>query len=140
MQTLRTVLYRGGAESDEPRVGRVRAHDGVFDLPYIPPVPGPWDGQVGTNPEQLLAAAWAICFHGVLALVLRTRGVEASGYRVRVDVDLGQDADGALGLGADVTVDGLDLDAELRQAVLREAFQRCPFCRAMHDNIRVDLR
>ncbi len=66
MQILDQIMYTGVATTDNARVGRVRSEDGNFDLPYIPPVPGPWEGQEGTNPEQLLAAAWSICFHGLL--------------------------------------------------------------------------
>lgn len=57
MQILDQIMYTGVATTDNARVGRVRSEDGNFDLPYIPPVPGPWEGQEGTNPEQLLAAA-----------------------------------------------------------------------------------
>lgn len=140
MRMLENIIYRGGAETNDARVGTVRALDDAFELPYIPPVPGPWDGERGTNPEQLLAAAWSICFHGMLALALRTRDIESSSdYRVQVEVDLGKDDDGALGLAADIAVIGLGVSEEVANEVLGEAFSNCPFCQAMHNNIRVNV-
>ena len=140
MLTLATTIYRGGAVTDGVRTGSVRADDASFVLPYVPPVPGPWDGQPGTNPEQLLAGAWAICFHGLLGPAARSRDVDLDEVRVGVAVELGETAEQRLGLSAEITVDAPHLPAELLSELIDEAYRACPFCQAMAGNIRVDLR
>ncbi|WP_350339609.1 OsmC family protein [Gordonia sp. (in: high G+C Gram-positive bacteria)] len=140
MQSIDSVIYTGGASTDDARVGNVKAHSGIFTLPFIPPIPGPWDGREGTNPEELLAAAWAICFHGLLAASLRDRGADSSGSAVNVSVTLGQSEGGVLGLAAEIVGIAPEVGAALLTSALNEAYKRCPFCQAMDGNIRVNIR
>jgi osmotically inducible protein OsmC len=140
MKPITELLYTGTVTTDGARTGRARSDDGTFDVAYKPPVPGPWSDLPGTNPEELLAAAWAICFHGLYALNLGRRGGDATGVRVRVSVDLGHTEESSLGLAADVAVEAPGVDHEVARAVLQEAFEQCPFCQSMHDNMPVVLR
>lgn len=56
------------------RDGRVSTPDGVLDQDMkMPPALGGPGG--ATNPEQLLAAAYATCFHGALRLVAKNKCV-----------------------------------------------------------------
>ncbi|MFF3322705.1 Ohr family peroxiredoxin [Streptomyces sp. NPDC002889] len=127
--------YTGGATSDAVRVGRVRADDDVFDVAYVPPV-GEWP-TTGTNPEQLMGAAWAICFQGMLGVAGRNQGVDVENSRVTADIELGQTADGGFALGAVLTVSLPDVPQEQVDQLLDEAHALCPFVRAVEGNIKV---
>lgn len=136
---LAKMIYTGRASSDGVRVGRVRSDDGLLDVPYVPPV-GTWDS-AGTNPEQLLAAGWAICFHGLLGVAARKldADVDLSASTVSVVVHLGEFADGKLGLGAELEVNVPGLDAGLLRELVTETNELCPFSRATGGNIAATI-
>ena len=65
------ILYTAEATATGAgRAGRVRSTDGLIDTDLA--VPTDMGGPGGaTNPEQLLAAGYAGCFHNALRLVAR---------------------------------------------------------------------
>lgn len=88
-----------------------------------------------TNPEQLLALAWATCLKAT-AQVLTDAAV-----RVRVEVEL-RDAEGRVGFEFHVTAvlaaDGLSLDEA--EALVAAAHARCPVSRLLHGASTVAVR
>jgi osmotically inducible protein OsmC len=117
------------------RGGHAVSDDGVLDVQLRPPKQrGVNDG---TNPEQLLAAAWGGCFQSALLAIARAEGVNASGSTVTVDIAVGPDADGNYGLAAKIAVAVPGLDREAVQRLADAAHERCPYSRATRDNIEV---
>jgi len=63
-----SVNIRGGEAEHGRASGVIKSDDGSLDLELrLPPIMGGPGG--GTNPEQLLAAAYGACFHGALKLL-----------------------------------------------------------------------
>lgn len=135
--SLAKTIYTGRAASDAVRVGRVRSDDGLLDVGYVPPV-GTWDSE-GTNPEQLFAAGWAICFHGLLGVAARDLGVDVSSSRVSVAVHLGEFADGKFGLGAEIEVSVDGVDDDVVHELVTATNELCPFSRATSGNIAATI-
>ena len=90
----------------------------------------------GTNPEQLLALAWATCLNATAQAVVGRRSRTA----VRVEVEL---HDAAVGGGCEFHVDGYlsveGADAVETERVLAAAHARCPVSKLVGGsaNVRV---
>lgn len=93
------------------------------------------DDSTATNPEQLLALAWATCLRATASVLTDAR------TRVRVEVEL-RDAEGRSGFEFHVTAfvaaEGLDAEASARLAV--DAHARCPLSRLLHEARTVHVR
>ena len=71
-----TVVVTGGEAAHGRASGIARSQDGELELHLRLPKELGGDGG-GTNPEQLLAAGYAACFHGALSLLAARRGLAA---------------------------------------------------------------
>lgn len=84
----------------------------------------------GTNPEQLLALAWATCLNATAQAIVARRQRTA----VRVEVEL---HDAAAGTGYEFRIDAFlsveDASAEEAQRVLDAAHARCPVSKLLKD-------
>lgn len=83
----------------------------------------------GTNPEALLAAAWAGCYNGALQLMMKNRGVDVAKHQpeATANVSFYTLDDGGLQLGANMVVK-FENQEELEdvQGLLDEAHAFCP--------------
>jgi len=91
-------------------MGAVVSSDGVIDLDVRPPAAMGGAGGRGTNPEQLFAAGYAVCFENALILAARRQKKNVEDARVTARVSIGPVAGGAFGLEVDlrVALPGLD--------------------------------
>lgn len=84
------LLYRARAQAAGGHPGEVRTEDGALHARLSVPQALGGQGGAGTNPEQLLAAAYAACFYSALEQA-------ASERRVALPRDLSVDCEVALG-------------------------------------------
>jgi Ohr subfamily peroxiredoxin len=141
MQPLYTavVTVDPGQEGHARMSGHARSSDGLLDLNLAFPAELGGTGQ-GTNPEQLLAAGYAACFQGALALVARQAGVDASQATVTSAVTLGRDPDdGGYAIAAKLTIGLPGVDREKSEQVVAQAHQLCPYSKAIRNNAEVEL-
>jgi Ohr subfamily peroxiredoxin len=121
----------GGREA-----GVSRSSDGLLDIRLSPPG---WE-RIGTNPEQLLAAAWSASFESAIALAAREQGIPLGGdvnIRLEVDLNLGEDGH-FLSVRLRVNMPGLSMnDANL---LIAKAHEICPFSKATRGNIAVEIQ
>src|SRR5512147_296136 len=107
-----TVTVSGGVAGHGRASGRARSADGALDLNLrMPPELG-GDGH-GTNPEQLIAAGFAACYHGALGLLARQVALDPTEISVDATVSFGRHpADGGYLLHIDLIVKwpGIDPD------------------------------
>jgi Ohr subfamily peroxiredoxin len=91
-------------QNSAKRSGQRVSHNALVDLNLrLPSEMGGTGG--GTNPEQLLAAGFAACFHGAFSLLARQQKVEFSRASIDATVAFGRDpADGGYLLTADFLV------------------------------------
>jgi lipoyl-dependent peroxiredoxin len=135
MTQLEKVLYTGKTRSSGGRDGTSRSSDGRLDVRLSTPgSPG-----TGTNPEQLLAAAWSACLISALKH-------EADRAKVSVPISVAIDAEIDLATVGDkyllrarlnITLSGLAHDAA--RALVDAAHQTCPFSKATRGNVDVAI-
>lgn len=115
--------------------GLVRSDDGALDLNLRlhAALGGPGGG---TNPEQLLAASYAACFHGALTLLASRAGIALADLTVDAGVTLARDPiDGLYLLSADIRVNLPGLDRALAAELVRNTERFCPFSKMFRHGI-----
>ncbi|HKS44843.1 MAG TPA: organic hydroperoxide resistance protein [Amycolatopsis sp.] len=133
------AIYTAAATANG-REGRTVSSDGRLDLRLaFPPALG-GDGN-GTNPEQLFAAGYAACFASALGLVGRESRVDTKEVSVTAEVGIGKDGeDGGFALAVVLRVELPDaLRGETGRTLVEKAHAVCPYSKATHGNIPVEL-
>ena len=133
------VLYTAQATARGGREGEVVSDDGVIDLTLAYPkeVGGP-DGH-HSNPEQLLAAGYAACYHNALRRVAKERGIDIEPSEVTANVTLGALEDRTFALAVRLVGALPTVDPPVGDELMEAAHQVCPFSRATRGNIEVVL-
>jgi osmotically inducible protein OsmC len=92
-----------------------------------------FEGQTGSNPEELIGAALSGCFSMALTLGLEMAGLKPKSVRTSADVRLDKDGGGfsitAIELTTEATVPGAD-PAKF-QAIAEETKKGCPVSKAL---------
>ncbi|MDB4929543.1 MAG: osmC [Myxococcaceae bacterium] len=92
-----------------------------------------FEGQQGSNPEELIGAALAGCFSMALTVGLEKAGLAPQGVRTEAEVKLEKQGEGfaitGIALTTTATVPGVD-DAKF-QAIAEETKKGCPVSKAL---------
>jgi osmotically inducible protein OsmC len=92
-----------------------------------------FEGQQGSNPEELIGAALAGCFSMALTVGLEKAGLAPQGVRTEAEVKLEKQGEGfaitGIALTTTATVPGVD-DARF-QAIAEETKKGCPVSKAL---------
>ncbi|MCH4547048.1 Ohr family peroxiredoxin [Rhizobium changzhiense] len=113
--------------------GVARSSDGVLDIRLSDPA----SDRIGTNPEQLMAAAWSASFASSVAKVARESAVNlSSDVKIHTEVDLSSDEEGSV-LGVRLFVHLPGLERALASTLIDEAQRICPFPKATRGNVQV---
>lgn len=130
------VCVTGGEARHGRASGIARSDDGRLDVHLRLPeaLGGPGDG---TNPEQLLAASYAACFHGALTLLAARSGVALGDASVEAAVTFARDpVDGRFLLSADIRVSLPGVDRRLAAELVRHTERICPYAKMFRQGIR----
>ncbi len=129
------ILYTAEATATGAgRAGRVRSTDGLIDTDLA--VPTDMGGPGGaTNPEQLLAAGYAGCFHNALRLVARRAKVDLNESAVTARVGIGADGAGGFTLAVTLRVTTPGVDRAVAEQLVAKSREVCPFSKATRGNI-----
>lgn len=101
------TLYRASARAGGGHPGQVRSQDGVVQVRLAVPRELGGSGAGGTNPEQLLATAYAACFYTALEQAAREAHVPwPADAAVECEVALGRRDGGGFQLDVQVAVAG----------------------------------
>lgn len=85
----------------------------------------PTSSDKGTNPEELLAAAWSTCLNATIQALLSARGYKDLRSRVRVSVSLHQETIGyQFRLHAVASIENLFIEEATK--IVHSADKRCP--------------
>lgn len=129
------ITVSGGETAHGRASGIARSIDGGLDIALRLPEELGGEGG-GTNPEQLFAAAYAACFHGVLNLLATRRGVPVEDARVEVSVAFGRDPmDGLFMLTADLAIHLPGVERSLAEELVRHAERFCPYAKLARNGI-----
>jgi Ohr subfamily peroxiredoxin len=128
------VIYTAKTHTTGGREGgSSRSSDGRLDVKLT--TPGAKGD--GTNPEQLFAAGWSSCFLSAIKLEAAARKVELPAEAaVDAEVDLGANA-GEYFLQARLNISLPGIDRQTGQDLVDGAHRRCPYSKAVRDNINV---
>ncbi|QSX74694.1 Ohr family peroxiredoxin [Lysobacter arenosi] len=136
-QTIYTgrVRVTGGEAAHGRASGVVCSDDGALQVSLRLPVELDGPGG-GTNPEQLLAAGYGACFHGVLKLLAIRAGVELTDATVDTAVTFARDpVDGLFLLSAEIRVALPGVERALAAELVRNAERICPYAKMFRDGI-----
>jgi osmotically inducible protein OsmC len=134
MTRVSKVLHTGKTRTSGGREnGASRSSDGRLDIRFSTPA----SARIGTNPEQLFAAAWSACFESAITLAARRRKTALpAGIAVDAEVDLNEADDGHF-LSARLNISLPGIDRTIAQTLIDEAHKICPYSKATRSNIDV---
>lgn len=113
--------------------GVSRSLDGQLDIRLA----APGSGRIGTNPEQLFAAAWSACFETAIELVAKERQITLpDGITIDAEVTLNATNE-SYTLSAQFHVELAGVERETALALIAEAHTTCPYSRAMRGNVEI---
>lgn len=129
------VRVTGGEAAHGRASGLAASDDGELRVELrLPPELGGRGG--GTNPEQLLAAGYAACFHGALTLLACRAGVPLQDAAVEASVTFSRDpVDGLFLLSAEIRVHLPGLDRTLAAELVRNTERICPYAKMFRQGI-----
>jgi osmotically inducible protein OsmC len=113
--------------------GTARSSDGRLDITLS--LPG--SQRIGTNPEQLFAAGWSICFESAIRQAARRRQVAVAEIIIDTEVDLHLAGDDEYSLGARFNISIPGINRTIAEQLIEDAEQLCPYSRATRGNIEV---
>jgi lipoyl-dependent peroxiredoxin len=137
------ILYSTQATAVGGRGGWVGSVDGALKAKLSTPKALSGRGGIGSNPEQLFAAAYAASFLDALRLAARTLHIAvAEDANVTATVDIGRPRDDpglALRIGLSVDLVGLPPDQAGRLVAHADAL--CPYARALREvtDVRIQV-
>ena len=129
------VCVTGGETAHGRASGIAKSDDGALDVHLRLPVElgGPGGG---TNPEQLLAASYAACFHGALTLLAARSNVALIDNVVEATVTFARDpVDGRFLLKAEIRVSLPGIDRKVAAELVRNTERICPYAKMFRQGI-----
>ena len=129
------VVVTGGEAAHGRASGVVCSDDGALQADLrLPEVLGGPGG--GSNPEQLFAASYAACFHGVMSLLATRHGIALHDARVEAAVTFARDpADGLFLLSAELRAHLPGVDRKVAAELVRHAERFCPYTKMFRQGI-----
>lgn len=136
MERKASAVWIGGFKEGK---GTVSASSGALsNMPYS--FGSRFEGQPGTNPEELIAAAHAGCFSMALAAQLDSKDVQPESIHTSATLTLEQQEGkwtiAAIHLGVNARVPGIDRTTFEKAA--REAKRGCPVSRVLKAKISME--
>jgi len=129
------LIYMARAHTTGGRNGAAHTPDGRLNVK----LGSPFGGGVGTNPEQLFAAAWSACF--MTSLEAAANQIDMTlppGSAVEIEIDLGA-TEGRYWLRARLRVHLPGMERKVSQTLVAAAHQKCPYSRITRHNIEVAI-
>ena len=136
MKTQGSAVWSGGIKDGK---GAISTHSGALkDYPYG--FASRFEGQAGSNPEELIGAAHAACFTMALSLMLGEAGLTADRLETTAEVSLEKQGDGFAITASHLTlrarIPGAD-DAKF-QELAASAKANCPVSKLLKAEIGLD--
>lgn len=136
MKRTANAIWKGAGASGS---GTLSTQSGAFDeQPYsIKARFENEDGKLGTNPEELIAAAHAGCFAMALSVELENAGYTADTLEVQAKLSLDKDGDGWAVTRSDLTLDARvsDISDDEFDKLANGAKEGCPISKLLNAEI-----
>ncbi len=136
MKTQGSAVWHGGIKDGK---GAISTKSGALkDYPYG--FASRFEGQAGSNPEELIGAAHAACFTMALSMMLTEAGLKPDTLETTAEVTLEKEGDSFAIKSSHLTlkakIPGVD-DAKF-QAVAANAKANCPVSKLLNAEISLD--
>jgi Ohr subfamily peroxiredoxin len=115
--------------------GISRSCDGHLDVKLA----SPGSPRIGTNPEQLFAAAWSACFESAVAIAARKSKIPLGEVTIDAEIDLHLADSNDYFLSARFNISIPGIDRAVAQDLVQQAEQLCPYSKVTRGNIDVTL-
>jgi lipoyl-dependent peroxiredoxin len=138
MQNRADVIWEGDLRSGK---GRLNVQSGAFPEQTVTFSARTQATSGTTNPEELIAAAHAVCYSMALSNHLAQNGAPPKQLRVSAVSSLDRIEGGLKISGMDLQVEGdvPDLDPAEFERLAKEAEQKCPVSNALRGNVDIRL-
>jgi osmotically inducible protein OsmC len=133
------AIYTAIATATGGRNGQVKSADGILNLEVRYPIALGGATDKFTNPEQLFAAGWSVCFDNALNKVIRKEKIKTGETSVTVGISIGKIDSDRYGLSAKLTANIPGISHSEAQSLIEKAHQVCPYSNATRGNIEVIL-
>jgi osmotically inducible protein OsmC len=138
MKRKASAIWSGGLKDGK---GTVSTESGVLDsTPYA--FSTRFEGEKGTNPEELIGAAHASCFSMALSMILGQAGMTAEKIETHATITLEQAGGGfsvtASHLDVTVTIPGAD-ETQFQEAA-ETAKANCPISKLLNAKITMEAK
>ena len=138
-----TIHKKGSAhwEGDIKGKGTVSTESGVLNQqPYG--FNTRFEGEKGTNPEELIGAAHAACFSMALSLMLGQEGFKANSIDTTADVSLDKKGEGfaITKVALTSTINVSDIDTMTFDEIINKAKAGCPVSQLLNAEITLDYK
>jgi osmotically inducible protein OsmC len=133
-----SARWSGGLKDGK---GRLSTQSGALkELPYG--FGSRFEGEPGTNPEELIGAAHAGCFTMALSSILGQEGLTATQLDATAAVTLKQSGQGFEISAVHLTLEGKvpNTDAETFQKLAQKAKENCPVSKLLKADISLDAK
>jgi osmotically inducible protein OsmC len=117
--------------------GNIKAGKGTMKPAHASDIPFSlgtrFEGQPGSNPEEVIGAALAGCFSMALTGALGRAGVEPKMIRTNANVTIDKDGAGftITSIALETEVEATGIDAEKFEAIAQETKKQCPVSKAL---------
>ncbi len=131
-RTMRTVNGRNGY---------VVSKDRDFKLELaIPQEMGGEENLKKSNPEELFSAGYSSCFASSMQYIMNTQGIKYKEFYAEAKTSLlPNEEDGGFKFAVTMTCGIEGVDEETKRKVIADAYQFCPYSRAIRNNVDVKL-
>ena len=138
MKTTGSAVWEGGIKDGK---GAISSHSGALKA-YPYGFASRFEGQPGTNPEELIGAAHAGCFTMALSLILGEAGLRASHMETTAEVTLEKEGEGFAITAVHLTLEGRvpGADQAKFEALANKAKEGCPVSKLLKAAITLDAR
>jgi Ohr subfamily peroxiredoxin len=134
------TIFKSSATNKGGRSGHVTSEGGLLDFDVKMPNGKDAVEEKYTNPEQLFAAAYSICFAGAIQAVAKEHKVEDLGdFSVTAIVAFQKDEDGGFMIKATLDSYLPTVDKKMGEKLINAAHEICPYSKATRDNIKITL-
>lgn len=138
MQSKGSAVWKGGFKDGR---GSISTNSGSLKQATYS-VGSRFEGESGTSPEELIAAAHAACFSMALSLLLGKEGITPESIETHATVTLGKAGD-----GFEISTSHLDVSARIPgtddatfQRIAKLAEQGCPVSKVLKARISMDAK
>lgn len=131
-RTMRSINGRNGYIESKDR-------DFILEL-AIPKEMGGNEDETKSNPEELFAAGYSSCFSSSMQHLMQTQKIKFQDFYAEATCKLVKDEEkGGFKFSVIMKASILGVDEQTKKNIINQAYQFCPYSRAIRGNVDVEI-